>query len=232
MPSRHLLALLLLLPRAASDGSAGMAQSDSLAPRGLAIGPNGASLQGQPDAWLRLTLDDDRAASLATLQAAAAGHLHIVPEALLLADANGRPLRSIEQAVESGLVYGRHACEDSSRACEQWMWPASRLGERVSITATVNSGSSKQGNDSSADSCADDAITPDDGENRSFVLETLSTSPRVFRVASFLSKSELAQINDVVRSSRLQYPHSNTFCGVVPEVLDGATTELALRLRL
>lgn len=180
-------------------------ESDPLAPRALAVGPNGASLQEQPEAWLRLTLDDERAASLAALHAAAAGHLHVVPEALLLADANGRPLRSIEQAAESGLVYGRHACEDSSRACEQWMWPASRPGERISIAADVNAGGScEQRNDSSAESCSAEATTPGNGE-RSFVLETLSTSPRVFRVASFLSKSELAQINDMVGSTRLRY---------------------------
>ena len=85
------------------------------------------------------------------------------------------------------------------------MWPASRLGERVSITANLkDTGSCEQGTNMSVHSCVVDATTPGDG-NRSLVLETLSTSPRVFRVASFLSKSELAQINNMVGLAPLKF---------------------------
>ena len=197
--------LLLLLPRAASDALAltGMPH-DLLEPGAVAIGPNGASLLQQPAAWLLLSRDDERAASLAGLKAAAAAHLHIVPEVLLLADTNGQTVRSIEQAVESGMVYGRHSCLDSSTMCEQWMWPANRPGERITIAAGVSPGSSCEPGDggSACSSLAAGAMAPDSGA-KSFTLETLSTSPRVFRVESFLSQSELAQINAMVRSTHL-----------------------------
>ena len=196
--------MLLLLPRAASDALAvtGMLH-DLLEPGSVAIGPNGGSLQKHPEAWLLLSRDDERAASLAGLKAAAAAHLRIVPEALLLADTNGQTVRSIEQAVDSGMVYGRHSCPESSTTCEQWMWPANRPGERITIAADVNFGSScESGGGGSAGSSLAVAAAPDDGA-KSFTLETLSTSPRVFRVESFLSESELAQMNAMVRSSRL-----------------------------
>ena len=76
-------------------------------------------------------------------------------------------------AVASGAVYGR------SRA-ERWMWPAHRAGDRLAIDP--------------AERCEAGAEQCSAGAAQSLVLETLSVSPRVFRVPSLLSASEVAEL--------------------------------------
>ena len=194
--------LLLLLVREVSDVSAaatGIMAEHSLDPGAIAIGPNGVSMQQQPDAWLILKPDDTRADSLETLKTAAAVHLQIAPDVLLLADASGQHLRSIEQAVRSRFVYGRHLCEESAATCEHWMWPAHKPGERVAVTMDANDGGNCHTGDMSTNSVCTSVTTASGDGAEAYQLETLSTSPRVFRVASFLSQSELVQINSMVR---------------------------------
>jgi hypothetical protein len=202
--SRNGTMLLPLLVLWASAGVAG--QADPVVPSllpleagAVAIGPNGASVHRSfgSDSWLVLPAGDARAAELGALRDAAAAHLRIAPERLLLADANGQELTSLEQATISGVIYGRQACEHEGGAagCEQWMWPAHRPGQTAAI-ALENDATTA----SSCDPAEEGEMCPAAGP-RSVVLETLSTSPRVFRVPSFLSQSELEEFNGMVRTA-------------------------------
>ena len=164
---------------------------ESPPPGAVAIGPNGGSLARQPSAFLLLPPASPELASTAALASAAAAHLRIAPEALLLADGEGHAVASIEQAVAGGVVYGRQACEPGAASCERWMWPAHWAGDSVSV------GLAGCGADESSPAEQQDQQPP------AYSLETLSTSPRVFRVSSFLSPSELVEFNSLIASPEL-----------------------------
>ena len=166
----------------------------------VAVGPNGASLLGATGRpaprWEVLRSVTD----LGALRAAAAAHLGIDQGALVLADGRGREVGSLAQAVASGAVYGR------SRA-ERWMWPAHRAGDRLAVEPAERC-------EAGAEQCSAGA---------GLVLETLSVSPRVFRVPSLLSASEVAELTALVASPALcadagMHP---AYCEWQPSVISG-----------
>ena len=170
-----------------------VALGDQFGAGDVLVGPNGGAVPGalvheqrqgsvpeQRMGWLAVRDAAAEHGSLDALSAAAAIHLGIDPAGLVLADRTGVDVDSLEQAVASGVVYGRAKGEN-------WMWPAHAVGDRVQLQLPItelHTNACTEDSDSGGKTCS---------AAGDFELETLSISPgpRVFRVASFLSAAEV-----------------------------------------